>query len=403
VLEWLTPDRSGEKTVPALALSLGAGPAEGWLGDAWERLGWRVSASGGGAADAAPASDPEPGGMIAAVLVDGDATVAAGGTITEIRGNRLWAFGHPFLGTGRVRIPMAAARATAVLPSLASSFKFFATGPEIGALEADRSRGIWGRLGEKAAMLSVHVQVDGRDYRYRIVPDRTLAPLLAAYVTQTSESFVRPDAPARAAALTAAVLGYMEASPFPAPPLEKLKISVTTEETVRRTDVIEAVPDRRVVRPGEVLRVRLRLRRFGEEDRWRTEEIRVPPGARPGSIDLVVGDGDAWTLYDLGARPFRPASFQDDLRLLDRYLPSSTLVLALERRDVGVVLDGGTVAVPPSVALALAAGRSGEVKNVSHRVVARRDVDLGEPVSAGFRVRLKVREDGLGGPGQEGP
>jgi len=101
-----------------------------------------------------------------------------------------------------------------------------------------------------------------------------------------------------AAALPAAVMGYMEASPFPAPPLEKLEVSVRAKEAVRKTDVVEAVPDRRVVRPGEVIRVRLRLRRFGEEDRWRTEEIRVPPGIREGSLDLVVGDGDAWTLYD---------------------------------------------------------------------------------------------------------
>ena len=117
-----------------------------------------------------------PGGMIAAVLVDGDATVAAGGTITEIRGDQLWAFGHPFLGTGRMRIPMARARVTALLPSLATSFKFFATGPEVGAMESDRSRGVWGRLGQKAAMLPVHVEVDGEGYDYRIVPDEITLP-----------------------------------------------------------------------------------------------------------------------------------------------------------------------------------------------------------------------------------
>jgi hypothetical protein len=321
---------------------------------------------------------------------------------------------------------------TAVLPSLASSFKFFATGREIGAVEADRSRGIWGRLGQRAPMLPVEVRVNGRPFRYRVVPDRTLAPLLAAYLTQTSitsrgrtvgdqtvhlavgldygsggravftESFVRPDAPARAAALAAAVLGYMEASPFPAPPLAKLEITLRTEEAVRRVEILEAVPDRRVVRPGEVLRVRLRLRRFGKRDIWRTEEIRVPDQARPGALDLVVGDGDAWTEYDLGMRPFAPASFQDDLELLGRYLPASSLVLALERRDTGVVLDGGTVAVPPDVALSLAAGRGGAVRTVSHRVVARRVVDLGEPASGGFRIGLKVREDGLGPSTVEG-
>jgi len=432
LLDWLAPGRPQGGAVPVLAVSPGAGPVDGWRSGAGDRMGWTTAATVGRATAAAREADLMPGGMIAAVLVDGDATVAAGGTITEIRGTQVWALGHPFLGTGRVRIPMARARVTALLPSLATSFKFFSTGPEIGVVEADRSRGVWGRLGEKASMLPVQVEVDGEGYEYRIVPDRTLAPLLAAYVTQTSitargrtvgdqtlhvsirldygkggratfrESFVRPDAPAKAAALAAAVLGYMEASPFPKPPMRKLDISVRTEEAVRKIDILEAVPDRWVVRPGETVRVRLRLRRFGRDDQWRTEEIRVPAGTRPGAMDLVVGDGDAWTLYDLGARPFRPASFDDDLRFLDRYLPASSLVLALERRDVGVVLDGGTVAVPPSVALSLAAGRGGEVKNVSHRVVAWKVVDLGEPASGGFRIGLKVREDGLGKLGREG-
>jgi len=431
VLDWLAPGRRPARGLPALAVSLGGGPVNGWLSRAWKRLGWVASASSGEAAAPAPGGDVEPGAMIAAVLVDGDATVAAGGTVTEIRGSQVWAFGHPFLGTGRTRIPMAAARVTALLPSLSSSFKFFATGREIGAIEADRSRGIWGRLGEKAPMLPVHVQVDGQGYDYRIVPDRTLAPLLAAYLTQSSmtargrslgdqtvqlsigldygpdggatfrESFLRPDAPARAAALAAAVLGYMEASPFPAPALKKLDISVRSEETVRKIEILEAVPERKVLRPGETVRVRLRLRRFGREDQWRTETIQIPPSSRPGPMDLVVGDGDAWTLYDLGARPFRPASFRDDLELLGRYIPASTLVLALERRDTGAVLDGGTVAVPPDVALSLAAGLGGALKTSSHRVVARKDIDLGAPASGGFRIGLTVREDGLGKAGQE--
>lgn len=425
VLDWLLPGSAPKDRSRVLAVSLGAGPADGWLAGAWKRLGWATTGAAARSSGDDPLPMPRPGGMIAAVLVDGDATVAAGGTVTEVRGRQVWAFGHPFLGTGRVRLPLARARVTALLPSLASSFKFFAVGREAGALEADRSRGIWGRLGAVAPMLPVHIRVDGRRYEVRIVPDRTLLPLLAAYVTQTSitaggrslgeqtlhldigldygpggrasfrESFVRPDAPAQAAALAAAVLGYMEGSPFPAPPLKGLEISVRTEEAVRKITIVEATPDRRIVRPGQLLRVHLRLRRFGRGDTWRTEEIRIPADAKAGAVDLVVGDGDAWTLYDLGARPFRPASFEDDLRLLGRYLPASTMVLALERRDVGVVLDGGAVAVPPSVALYLEAGRGGEVKNVSYRVMARRVIDLGEPVSGGFRVRLRIRTDGM--------
>jgi len=46
--------------------------------------------------------------MVAGVLVTGDATVAVGGTVTEVRGDRVWAFGHPFLGGGALEMPLAA-------------------------------------------------------------------------------------------------------------------------------------------------------------------------------------------------------------------------------------------------------------------------------------------------------
>ena len=425
LLEWLMPARpSGARGL--LALSLGAGPAGGWVDEGLRRLG--LAASGGADRDPAmPAGSLRPGSMVAAVLVDGDAVVSAGGTVTEVRGDQVWAFGHPFLGAGATNLPLAAARVTAVLPSLNSSFKFFSVGPEIGALRVDRARGVWGRLGETAPMVPVLVEADGRSYRFRAVPDRSLLPLLVAYLTDVSvtaggrsfgeqtlafsvdlrfaggrsvafsEALSRPDAPAQAASMAAAVVGYLGASPFSPPPLREIRISLASREEVRRTELVEAVPSRTVVRPGQELAVRLRLRRFGRGEAWRTERIRIPGNLRPGPLDLVVGDGAAWTLYDLKARPFRPASFEDDLRLLGRLLPSTSLVLVLERKESSLVLDGGTVAAPPSVVLSLEAGSSSQVPTATHRVVERRVLDLGEPVTGAVRVRLRVTVDGGGG------
>ena len=48
---------------------------------------------------------PEAGDMVAVVLVWGDASLAAGGTVTARDGDRVWAFGHPLYGLGAVRFP----------------------------------------------------------------------------------------------------------------------------------------------------------------------------------------------------------------------------------------------------------------------------------------------------------
>ncbi len=433
LVRWLVPGRpSGGRNL--LALSLGAGAPTGWVEEGLGRLGM-VTGGGGGRSPEAGAVPLRPGSMVAAILVDGDAVVSAGGTVTEVRGDQVWAFGHPFLGAGSTDLPLASARVTAVLPSLNSSFKFFTAGPDIGALRVDRARGVWGLLGETAPMVPVVVETGAATYRYRVVPDRSLLPLLVAYLTDASiaargrafgeqtlgmtvdlafgdgrsaafsESLSRPDAPAQVATLAAAVVAYLEASPFERPPLEEIRIAITSREEVRRTVLVEAIPGRTVVRPGEELAVRLRLRRWGRGEVWRTERITVPAGLPAGRLDLVVGDGSAWTQYDLKVRPFRSASFGDDLRLLERLLPASSLVLALERKEPSVVLDGGTVAAPPSMVLALEAGSASQVKTATHRVVSRRVVDLGEPVTGAVRIRLKVRTDGPGnvpGEGEEG-
>ena len=186
---WLIPVGGGDLAGLPVAISASAGwrPTEGhWLAESWDRLGW-VSTPGG-SHDAVAGGELVPGAMVAGVLVDGDATLGAGGTVTEVRGDQVWAFGHPFLGTGGASLPMARARVVTVLPSLASSFKFFTIGETIGSFTSDRMHGIWGRLGETTAMVPVTVAVDGREYDFRSLRHPGLTPFLVAYVTQASQS-----------------------------------------------------------------------------------------------------------------------------------------------------------------------------------------------------------------------
>ena len=60
-----------------------------------------------------------PGDPIGVALMNGDLEVGATGTVTEVDGNRVYAFGHPFFGLGPTQFPMTRAHVIAVLPSLA--------------------------------------------------------------------------------------------------------------------------------------------------------------------------------------------------------------------------------------------------------------------------------------------
>jgi hypothetical protein len=425
LVDWLVPaPRAALHRLP-VTVSLGdwwSPTGSEWLAEGWRRLGW-VAAPGGAAAAGSTSGPLRPGAMVAGVMVDGDAVLAAGGTVTEIRGDQIWAFGHPFLGAGDVDIPLARARVLTVLPSQAESFKFFQIGEIIGALRADRTHGVWGELGSPASMVPVVVSVDGREYTFRSLRHPVLMPLITSYLTQASlnargrafgyqtvaleieveypgglsaglsETYASGQAPQDAAAMVGAAVGYLENSPFEGPEIEGVRIRLDTTERLETAVVVDAVPERVVVRPGQTLGVRLRVRPYRGDEYTRLTEIRIPSELPEGRLDLVVADGASWTVYDLQMRPTLPASFGDELGLFGRLVPSNRVVLALERRQASVSLGGGNVPLPPSLVVQLRTALGPNLQTSEYGVVERVEEAMPTPVLGAQRVPLTVRLD----------
>jgi len=423
--DWLLPEQNSElHHLPMAVTSSGAwSPAGGdWLSESWRRLGW-VSVPGGSFDDTGGES-LAPGDMVAGVLVDGDAVLSAGGTVTEVRGDEVWAFGHPFLGGGGFQLPMARAKVLTVLPSQVSSFKFFSVGETIGSFFSDRSRGIWGRLGATAPMVPVTVNIDDRTFEFRSVRHPNLTPFTVAYLAQSShaargrlfgeqtigfrielkyaghdpvvyeEVLASGEAPAQAASIAAGLLAYLESSVFEVPDLEAVNIGLKTEERLRGAELIDVIPERRSVSPGETLQVRLRFRPYRGEEFTRELAIEVPSGIPDGRLDLVVADGGSWFLYDFGMRPFLPRSFEDELELVDSLLPSTTVVMVFERRQPGVAFSGGSVTMPASMVVQLHGALGPGLNTTSYAVVASVEEAMQMPVSGAERIELRVLSEG---------
>ena len=62
-----------------------------------------------------------PGACLALPLVSGDISIGVYGTVTEVRGEQVYAFGHPYLGHGPVDLPMATGKVHTVIPSMVGS------------------------------------------------------------------------------------------------------------------------------------------------------------------------------------------------------------------------------------------------------------------------------------------
>ncbi len=421
VVDWLVPENSDG--IQALPLAVAGWPTSSqgtWLAESGRRLGW-VAAAGGGRSDTQSTGEIGPGSMVAAVMVDGDVTLAAGGTVTEVRDDRLWAFGHPFLGAGSIAVPLARAGVVAVLPNLMNSFKFFTIGEPIGAIVADRRDGILGRLGAEAPMVPISVSVNGKRYSYRSIRHPLLLPLLTGYLSQTSQgvsgrsfgdqtvavqvsvsypenqtatvsaTVASPQAAAEASAFATAVVAYLEGSAFEGPEIESVAISLETVEGLETATILDIVPERRVVHPGDELAVNFRMRAYRGAEEIHTVKVRVPEGLPEGRIDLVGADGAAWTAYDLQMRPLRPASFADEVQLINSLDGATSLVAVLERRDVGVAVAGGTVSAPPSVVIQMQSALGPNLDTVAYSVVAKAEMKMPFPVSGAQRIPLTVR------------
>ncbi len=369
---------------------------------------------------------PDAGEMVAALLVWGDATLAAGGTVTARDGGRLWAFGHPFFSLGAVRIPAARAHVVAIQSSYQNSFKVFATGRPFGAFVADRPAGMLAEVGTPPAgvpyTVALRDALGEKSWSFRLAEVPVLEPLLATFLTNAcltargagnGESTVRMtltaqladgsavavsqatrggDALARMSVFAGAVVGYLENSAFPHPRLAALRAELERDERAIGAVIAEAVPARTSVRPGEELAVAVTLRPDRGEAVRRRIAVTVPATARPGSLDLIVADGAAWSEYRLRAGALAPASFADEVALLRALDSAATLIVALEGRERGVARPGASQpALPPSwsATLAIGLGANG-VTRLSAATVATARWDAPYPLVGAFRIPLTV-------------
>lgn len=141
-----------------------------------------------------------PGGTLTMPLVIGDIKMNVLGTVTEVRDDCVYGFGHSFLGYGPTNLPMAGGKVYTVISSLQRSFKLGTCSEIVGAITADESGAIYGRIGAKPDMIPLSVRVE----RFNTLEPRT-------YNCQVAYNRVLTAALVRSALMGAA----FQAGPFP--------------------------------------------------------------------------------------------------------------------------------------------------------------------------------------------
>ncbi len=369
-------------------------------------------------------SQLEPGSAVAGILVDGDWQMAVTGTVTDVVGDRILAFGHPFLATGATNMPMAPAEIVVVVPSRASSFKLSNFGEPVGGFDTDVSTGVGGRVGDVPEMVPLEVSLAGaeRPLSMRLAKVSELVPTLiglglfqstgaaghqgGTYGLDLTATFdlgdygeLRlisthdgPSAVVSAAVLLIQYADFLHNNSWADSEIRGVRLAVEQHTRPITVSILGARASRRQVAPGETLDVTVELKGYRETAEQRQLQVQIPPDLRPGSYSLLVGDGRSVDLATWQVTGEEPRDFERSLELLRQLRSSRHLAVAGLRLTSGLSVRGvGLPELPGSMTEILRRGQ--DTKPVVWRIHNLLDQPSMRPLSGVARIDLEIVPD----------
>ena len=334
-----------------------------------------------------------PGASVSVQLVRGDYSIAASGTVTFRDGERIYAFGHPFLGLGGSDMPMTESSVVTVIANSYNSFKLAVPGRMVGSISQDRATGVFGQLGHAPRMIPVKINLHtSRDrveqFSYEVVSDEFLTPLLvnitvfntiATRERSVGEStiaingsiavdgqapiavqrrFSSANAAALAAGSIAAPVSSLLSSGFDEVNIKGIVLDVDSSEEKRAATLERISLDRTEVGRGDQVEIQAYVRTDSGKQFVERIPVQIPADAPSGQLMIMIGDGA--TLQEASAqRPFVPRDLGQLVGAINKTKKNDRLYLRLLRPASGVVIGSSELPnLPPSVVATLNNDRS---------------------------------------------
>lgn len=364
------------------------------------KQGFRVMQAGAGSAGKLARGDAEgalqPGEPIAAVLLAGDMSANALGTVSYNDGHRVLGFGHAMFNSGPISAPIATGDVLHVLASQLAPVKIANAKAIVGALRQDRHSGILGVLGESAPLTPVDVTVrqfgdsdevlSSKQLHYEVFQNEKWTPqmlMLALFNSMfgmnefSEEATFRLDAKLELAGEHEVELRTMRtvsSSPAPTPLLvagtlagrvQRIFSNVRETPSIeriqatidllprRRTATIEQVwLERRRARPGDTLQGKVILQPYRGSPFEREFQLKIPNGAPKGRLTLMVSEPGVWNQKrERAAERSRALTLPETVSWLNGELSNDQLYVALLDQAPTAHLDGAALPSVPLTAL----------------------------------------------------
>jgi len=354
-----------------------------------------IAGAAAGQAPSMSSSPLRPGSAVGVNIVSGDFNMGATGTVTEVVGNKIYAFGHPFFNLGPIAFPMTQAYIHALLPSMTSSMKISTLGDVVGTIRQDRATTIAGLSGDGPATIPVKIALESdrgykKQFEFRVVNDQLFTPLftyasilstLTSYERETGAAtfsikgtmnvkshgevkiedlFSGNSASMNTAGSIMAPLTFLLDNDFEPIQIEAVDLTIQSTEQPRTATIERVWLDGVRARAGRTVPLKVLMRTYRGEEVVHTVPLEIPANAT-GSLSVMVSDGTRLAQWERREvrQPSEPRSVPQLMRALNTLRKNNRLYVRLLASDAGAVVRGEPLSsLPPSVLGVLEADRS---------------------------------------------
>lgn len=395
------------------------------------RAGLVPVAAVGGSAEIGPMKKADEttlrgGDSVSMHLARGDYSLVSSGTVTMRDGEKIYAFGHPFLSLGTSELPMAESSVVTVIPNMSNSFKLAVPGQTVGTMTQDRATGVFGKLGQAPQMIPVKITSrSSRDstetINVEVAKDEFLTPLLLNIAVvntllaqersigdttvvmngeiklngkpsiKLQRKFAGGSATMLAAGSVALPVNTLMKSRFEDLKISGIELDLRTTDGSETATLDRALIERKEVKAGDTINVELFARTTSGRTYRHIVPVKIPEDAAAGGLSIVIGDGNSIQKND-AIQHFVAKDLSELVQTINLAKTPDRLYVRLVRTSTGAIVGSSEMPnLPPSVLATLNNDRTtGGVKPYTQNVIGEYELPQAEFIITGEQ-KLEIR------------
>jgi hypothetical protein len=323
-----------------------------------------------------------PADAAAVPLIRGDFDISASGTVTYVKGNKVYLFGHPFFNLGSVDFPLHKAEIISVVPSYQNSFKITATRNMIGTVVQDRFSAIQADLNKIPYMIPMKVFLENRNRNFDVemINHPLLTPILGAIALTNifsaeykqfgfqslrvrgkifiqneknviiDDLFSGSNASEELGGLLLAINYFLMNNKDKPIKIQKIDFEVNGSERVRGTTIENVILDKRGFTPGELIEVSIHLKNERGTEPVEKLQIKAPHLKAGSEFYLMVAGKNEIVRFDTKnvKTSYFPVKLNNLIRAINNIRKNNRIYLKLMTPVEGIFIKGHEYSNLPS-------------------------------------------------------